>query len=1080
MYSTGKSVTDRLRQQGVFTPVLPNRHDELMQKEIVELKDQVAYWKEEAIEDETERADQVHAQQEAELRQMREGYEKEVMSWKVQCFDQQYERERQVAQVHAAIAEADAAKQQMKQMQAEHSKIIEQSAQSVATIKLLQQELESARAHVGRAQEDAANHRLLLEAQEKQLADLKFGFLEVTILFELREKFKIAVTAESIGRSLTAPSLDRAPEEQRAFREDKCRLLDREAKAEAGMAELQRREATLAQQQEELAARLEAAASRDKAQAAEQEALGRQAKELEAKQGGIERERRMLEEQQEQLRVRRAEMAEKDKEFAQREKEFKQQVASSSAMLKEAEAKSAEISRQSDKTAGMQGIQLLSWSVAALVDVQAVVCCNDDPSFTPVLQVKEEQAALAQQVSGAQEQLRAAASLESASLASSASSRAMPLSAASAKGVDAADNAIGHDDTDDDTDDTDDTDDDTDDTDDADEADFDEIVVDGQGYPGTQQRARNHAKKQDCTQSLYGSEVFTLFLTKHSMEPYLAKRPEQLHEAHAKREKQLQASQEAVAKERSKLEALQEQLKARRTEVVAQTSQHSIPGRPEHILRCYSTRDVYQNLKEANWWTVWKANPACDGTYVELLQLAGIAWYAKPLHTVVRAWCLPEHLLISAGSFHTNRLSVRKKEREVAKRERESNKERAAAAKQANEVARRQAELDELDAQVAGRQAELDELDAQHCAVSLVKPLNPPSSVFACAVHHTICLLCALQCCAASHAMPATHHAAFLPVLCITCYAASHTMPATHHATFLPVLCITIKEQQAALMQQVADAEEQLRAAAPIQTASCSLQRDQQAALTQQVADVEEQLRAAAPILTANCSLQQEQQAALMQQVADAEEQLRAAAPIRVADVEEQLRAAAPVLQVADAEEQLRAAAPIREEALSCSSSLARWLQLQVDALALASVLMTTFCIAPSCSGHVVALRPLVEANRARQAKELSAAQEALAADRAKLEALQQEVSSRRAEVASQEKEMVAREKKAAKEMASASKLVNETVKRNSELSKLEAEAHASPKNAHKASAHSPYTDQGSVVLQQSWHKLPADAFLGI
>jgi len=45
-----------------------------------------------AIEDETERADQVHAQQEAELRQLREGYEKEIMGWKVKCFDQQYER----------------------------------------------------------------------------------------------------------------------------------------------------------------------------------------------------------------------------------------------------------------------------------------------------------------------------------------------------------------------------------------------------------------------------------------------------------------------------------------------------------------------------------------------------------------------------------------------------------------------------------------------------------------------------------------------------------------------------------------------------------------------------------------------------------------------------------------------------------------------------------------------------------------------------------------------------------------------------------------------------------------------------
>lgn len=45
-----------------------------------------------AIEEETERADRVHAQEQADLRRALEEYEKEVLSWKVQCFDQQYER----------------------------------------------------------------------------------------------------------------------------------------------------------------------------------------------------------------------------------------------------------------------------------------------------------------------------------------------------------------------------------------------------------------------------------------------------------------------------------------------------------------------------------------------------------------------------------------------------------------------------------------------------------------------------------------------------------------------------------------------------------------------------------------------------------------------------------------------------------------------------------------------------------------------------------------------------------------------------------------------------------------------------
>eukprot|EP00967_Tisochrysis_lutea_P144336 scaffold269412_cov17-Tisochrysis_lutea.AAC.1 len=49
--------------------------------------------------------------------------------------------------------------------------------------------------------------------------------------------------------------------------------MDREAKAEADIAELQSREAALAQRQAEVAAQLEAAASRDKAHAAEKVGL---------------------------------------------------------------------------------------------------------------------------------------------------------------------------------------------------------------------------------------------------------------------------------------------------------------------------------------------------------------------------------------------------------------------------------------------------------------------------------------------------------------------------------------------------------------------------------------------------------------------------------------------------------------------------------------------------------------------------------------------------------------------------------------------------------------------------------------
>eukprot|EP00983_Pelagomonas_calceolata_P017639 553919-Pelagomonas_calceolata.AAC.1 len=48
-----------------------------------------------------------------------------------------------------------------------------------------------------------------------------------------------------------------------------------------------------------------------------------------------------------------------DKEFTRREKEFKQQVASSSALLKEAEAKSAEISKQADKVPALNALHAI-------------------------------------------------------------------------------------------------------------------------------------------------------------------------------------------------------------------------------------------------------------------------------------------------------------------------------------------------------------------------------------------------------------------------------------------------------------------------------------------------------------------------------------------------------------------------------------------------------------------------------------------------------------------------------------------------------------------------------------------------
>lgn len=59
-------------------------------------------------------------------------------------------------------------------------------------------------------------------------------------------------------------------EEQRAFRESKCQLLDKEAKVEAKLAELSSREAAVAQRQHDASTCMEAADARDKAFAAEQ------------------------------------------------------------------------------------------------------------------------------------------------------------------------------------------------------------------------------------------------------------------------------------------------------------------------------------------------------------------------------------------------------------------------------------------------------------------------------------------------------------------------------------------------------------------------------------------------------------------------------------------------------------------------------------------------------------------------------------------------------------------------------------------------------------------------------------------
>lgn len=45
-----------------------------------------------AIEEETERADQQHAQELTEMQREREEFQKELTNWQVKFFDQQYER----------------------------------------------------------------------------------------------------------------------------------------------------------------------------------------------------------------------------------------------------------------------------------------------------------------------------------------------------------------------------------------------------------------------------------------------------------------------------------------------------------------------------------------------------------------------------------------------------------------------------------------------------------------------------------------------------------------------------------------------------------------------------------------------------------------------------------------------------------------------------------------------------------------------------------------------------------------------------------------------------------------------------
>eukprot|EP00983_Pelagomonas_calceolata_P020203 637568-Pelagomonas_calceolata.AAC.2 len=76
----------------------------------------------------------------------------------------------------------------------------------------------------------------------------------------------------------------------------------------------------------------------------------------------------------------------------------------------------------------------------------------------------------------------------------------------------------------------------------------------------------------------------------------------------------------------------------------------------------------------------------------------------------------------------------------------------------------------------------------------------------------------------------------------------------------------------------------------------------------------------------------------------------------------------------------------------------------------------------------------------AKQVQELLAAQEAVANERIKLEALQNELKARRAEVVAQEKEIAKRDKETAKEAAAVSKQAADAAKKSEQLAKQEAE----------------------------------------
>eukprot|EP00967_Tisochrysis_lutea_P041988 scaffold50540_cov18-Tisochrysis_lutea.AAC.2 len=102
-----------------------------------------------------------------------------------------------------------------------------------------------------------------------------------------------------------------------------------------------------------------------------------------------------------------------------------------------------------------------------------------------------------------------------------------------------------------------------------------------------------------------------------------------------------------------------------------------------------------------------------------------------------------------------------------------------------------------------------------------------------------------------------------------------------------------------------------------------------------------------------------------------------------------------------------------------------------------------------ACSG-VNALYPLQDPHakqerdkqepHAKQVQELLAAQEAVANERIKLEALQNELKARRAEVVAQEKEIAKRDKETAKEAAAVSKQAADAAKKSEQLAKQEAE----------------------------------------